>query len=86
MVNKMNKYRKKPVVIEAVQYTGDNKKEIIDFSGRTILTNTCYVHLNIPTHEGNMKANVTDWVIKGVHGELYPIKNDIFLETYEAVE
>ena len=80
------KYRKKPVVIEAVQYRGDNYIEIRDFTNGEARTNTCYDHLTIPTLEGNMKASVSDWIIKGVSGEFYPIRNDIFHETYEIVK
>lgn len=84
------KFRKKPVVIDAIQYTGDNHKEILDFVngcsravtwGRTGETHSLVIH----TLEGDMYANPMDWIIKGVHGELYPCKPDIFSETYEAV-
>ncbi len=79
------KFRKKPVVIEAIKYTGDNKQEIMDFAGTTVSTNTCYDHLTIFTLEGDHKANVGDWIIKGVKGEFYPCKPDIFEQTYEKV-
>ncbi len=79
------KFRKKPVVIEAIQYVGDNKQEIIEFTNGTANTNTGYDHLTIPTLEGNHKANVNDWIIKGVKGEFYPCKPDIFEQTYEKV-
>ena len=59
------KYRKKPVIIEAYQ----TDKE-----------------LTIETLEGTMKANKGDWIIKGVKGELYPCKPDVFEETYEKVD
>lgn len=80
------KFRKKPVVIEAIQYIGDNKKEILDFCNKekTIaFTNTCYDHLTIRTLEGAHRADVGDWIIKGVAGEFYPCKSDIFNLTYE---
>ena len=77
------KFRKKPIIIEAVQYTGDNKRDIIDFTEGKATTNTCYSHLTIPTLEGNHKADVGDWIIKGIKGEFYPCKNDIFKLTYE---
>ena len=81
----MTQYRKKPVVIEAVQYTGDNKKEIVEFTDGLALTNTCSTHMTIPTLEGDHKADVGDWIIKGVAGEFYPCKPDIFKQTYEEV-
>ena len=80
----IKKFRKKPIVIEAIQYIGSNKQEIIDFTEGKAMTNTCYSHLTIPTLEGNHKADVNDWIIKGVKGE-YPCKPDIFQETYEEV-
>lgn len=89
----MAKYRKKPVIIEAVQFTGSNKIECMDFtntnaSAHSIKENgkvKCW-YLIIPTLEGDHRADLMDWIIKGVKGEFYPIKNDIFLETYEKVE
>lgn len=80
------KFRKKPVVIEAVRYTGYNKRETIDFTEGTARTNTCHSHLTIPTLEGNHTASVGDWIIKGVEGEFYPCKPDIFAKTYEPAE
>ena len=82
------KYRKKPVVIEAIQYIGTdkNKIELYHFMGHR----ACYYvdengDVVIKTLEGNMKANIGDYIIKGVHGEFYPCKPDIFEETYELV-
>lgn len=92
----MPKFRKKPVVIEAVQWTGSNLKEVIDFSGlhesakkwsweeyEKVVAND---GLKIFTLEGKMNADVNDWIIKGVQGEFYPCKPDIFEATYEAVQ
>lgn len=84
-LNMVEKYKKKPIVVEAIQYTGGNKKEIIDFTEGKATTNTCYSHLTIPTLEGDHKADVGDWVIKGIRGEFYPCKPDIFDATYELV-
>lgn len=79
----MAKYRKKPVVIEAVRWTGINYGELTDFmhdaygvDGDTIV---------ISTLEGNMIANIGDWIIKGIKGEFYPCKPDIFDATYEFI-
>ena len=81
------KYRKKPVVIEAVKWTGDNYKEICEFVGKelnsSIIDNTALI---IETLEGNHIASKEDFIIKGIQGEFYPCKPDIFLETYEEVD
>ena len=92
----MPKFRKKPVVIEAVQWTGSNLKEVIDFSGlhesakkwsweeyEKVVSDD---GLKIFTLEGKMTADVNDWIIKGVKGEFYPCKPEIFEATYEAVD
>lgn len=85
----MAKYRKKPVVIEAIQWKGDWTKEVADF---VKITKDRSFHfrnkgaLYIDTLEGRMKANVNDWIIRGVSGEYYPCKPDIFEKTYEIVE
>lgn len=82
------KYRKKPVVIEAVQWRGGHTMEAIQKlaqdSDRMVLRDNH--QLIIPTLEGDHRANPGDWIIKGVQGELYPCKPDIFEATYEAVE
>ena len=80
----INKYRKKPVVIEAVQWTGDNKDEIRDFIDRAMYTFKNGALL-ILTLEGDHKANIGDFIIKGVNGEFYPCKPEIFEKTYEIV-
>ena len=78
------KYRKKPVVIEAIQYKGDNAKEIIEKFGNNFVERSTY--LLVKTLEGNMIADKGDYIIQGIKGECYPCKPDIFLETYEVVE
>lgn len=94
------KYRKKPVVIDAVQWTGreedlDAVFELIDFDslpsdGVHVQPGVGFVPaagtLEIPTLEGVMTAQPGDWIIRGVAGEVYPCKPDIFEATYEAVE
>jgi hypothetical protein len=78
------KFRKKPVVIEAVQWTGENVTECMNFCP-PLLTETYRANgtLSIPTLEGKMVATKGDWIIKGVKGEFYPCKPDIFAATYE---
>lgn len=94
-----NKYRKKPVVVEAVQLTWGNWGEICDFvtlswgedGVRGVYTKDGVVTDNtmgslgliIPTLEGDMLAVENDYIIKGVQGEFYPCKPDIFEATYE---
>lgn len=83
----MAKFRKKPVVIEAVQWTGNNREEMEKFIPNTILAKkNVEEELAIGTLEGVMTASKNDWIIKGVHGEYYPCKPDIFEKTYELVD
>ena len=82
------KCRKKPVVVDAVQWIGSNYLEIKDFIGITYLnridvSGDC--KLIIPTLEGYHYASIGDWIIRGVQGEYYPCKPDIFEKTYERV-
>lgn len=91
----MKKYRKKPVIIEAEQWfrLGDvpeaNIRPFVDFK----MGNTCERcgrlykdHGLCPTLEGNHIVCPGDWIIKGIKGEFYPCKPDIFEKTYEPVE
>ena len=80
----MSKFRKKPVVIEAVQFTPLTITECEEFVGGDMgKTSDSYI---IATLEGAMHVSINDWIIKGVQGEFYPCKPDIFEQTYEAVE
>ena len=92
----MTKYRKKPVIIEAIQWNGLNPTEIIEFVGQDLIVETydagyqagttpLAVSLKIKTLEGNMNISIGDYIIKGVQGEFYPCKPDIFEQTYEKV-
>lgn len=95
----MPKFKKKPVVIDAIQYNGINKDEIIAFVGEAAKYQAAvgssddgkgglqsYSKLTIATLEGDMLVSENDWVIKGVKGEFYPCKPDIFAATYDAAE
>lgn len=101
----MPKFRKKPVVIEAVKWTGANVQALSEFlagfdlhvappngepaCGECIARfdyTTPVPSVAIPTLEGTMTASAGDWIIRGIKGELYPCKPDIFEATYEAVE
>lgn len=82
----MAKFRKKPVVVEAVQWTGANFAEVAQLSYNIMGPyGQEDAHLEISTLEGRMTANKGDWIIKGVKGEVYPCKPDIFEATYEPV-
>ena len=84
------KYRKKPVVIDAIQWTGNNWPDVCGFIQDLCGNMQKYVvapetnSIAIETLEGTMTASVGDWIIRGVKGELYPCKPDIFEATYEA--
>ena len=86
------KFRKKPVEIEAQQWDGDVRKGhpvtnwINDNGGVARYTPGPEQKLYIETLEGNMEASAGDWIIKGVNGEFYPCKPDIFEKTYDKVE
>ncbi len=87
----MARFRKKPVVIEAVQWTGTNVNEILDFcltraDVRVPNGDTTTRIIIISTLEGEMRADPKDWIIRGVKGEFYPCKPDIFEATYEPVD
>ena len=81
----MAKFRKKPVVIEAWRIGSfDPKPEWLADAANIYGSGVDY--LEIETLEGKMRGNRGDWIIRGVKGELYPCKPDIFAATYEAVE
>ncbi len=84
------KYRKKPVVIEAVRLDFDRWPEIEAFLGADYAPGKCEVsehafELRIRTLEGTMLARPGDYIIRGIAGELYPCREDVFVATYEAV-
>lgn len=79
----MPKFRKKPVVIEAWENVPGAAVPGWFTTTRPIEPG---VTIKIATLEGVMEAAPGDWIIRGVKGELYPIKDDIFRETYEAVD
>jgi len=84
----MAKYRKKSVIVEAVQYDGTEESLIKIMQLQSRKPNWIRVDagdLLIPTLEGVMRATVGDYIIKGVKGELYPCKPDVFEKTYEPV-
>lgn len=85
------KFRKKPVVVDAIQWTGKNTEEIEKFVGKKLKKDKVFstigiITLLIPTLESPHEASVGDWIIKGVEGEFYPCKPDIFVKTYDEEE
>ena len=79
----MAKYRKKPVVIEAIQYTTKNVADVLAFCPVAVALTGL---IEIETMEGWMDARPGAWIIKGVQGEFYPCKADVFAATYELAE
>ena len=80
------KYRKKPVVIDAIQWSGDNIEDIASFMNWRMFEHDKLNGLVILTLEGRHSASVGDFIIKGVAGEFYPCKPEIFNATYDAVD
>ena len=87
------KYRKKPVVISAVQVTETNGRAIVDIINNS--DGSCYLYqqgqsflptVRINTLEGVMEGRVGDYIIRGIAGEFYPCKASIFQLTYEVVD
>lgn len=79
-----NKYRKKPVVIDAVQVTKWNVNDVAKWcNGDAYSVWSGFPYIEIKTLEGIMKADVGDWIIRGIKGEFYPCKDNIFQATYE---
>jgi hypothetical protein len=86
-------YRKKPLMVQAIQLSWDTKDLVAKFVGAGSLDEgkpefitsgvSDVLGLAIPTLEGVMEAWSTDWIVRGVKGEFYPVKDDIFRETYE---
>ena len=84
------KFRKKPIVIEAIQFKNDDPETLVAINElldpmRVSYRNPKHPVIIIDTLEGEMTAQIGDWIIKGVNGECYPCKPDIFEKTYEPV-
>ena len=80
------KFRKRPVIVEAKKWTGKNTTALIHWMCPDLEPDAEASDLTIKTLEGELKASIGDWIIKGVKGEFYPCKPDIFKKTYERVE
>ena len=86
----VKKYVKKPVVIEAVKFTKDSFEEVKKFTNNTAHSletdENGVIICTIPTLEGEMIASEHDYIIKGINGEFYPCKPDIFEKTYDSYQ
>ena len=87
------KYRKKPIVVEAIRWTRGNTNEVLEFAKVALAKPYAYIwaetgerFIDLNTLEGKFAAMEGDWIIKGVAGEFYPCKNEIFEATYEVAE
>lgn len=80
----VHKYVKKPLEVEALQWSG-NEEEMVEFLGELFLVVDTNERLRINTLEGPMWANLGDYIIKGIKGEYYPCREDIFYATYDRV-
>lgn len=79
-------YVKKPIPVEAIQWTGDNFDDIHDFIIGQPIVITTFNELVISTLEGEMKAPIGSWIIRGPLGEYYPCRKDVFQKTYDPIE
>ncbi len=83
----MPHYRKVPVEIEAVRWTGDNLPEIAELTqgSKEVQADSASSHLFVHTLEGRMRCSVGDWLIKGVEGGFYAVANEEFQGSYEEI-
>jgi hypothetical protein len=91
----VSRWRKKPVVVEAWQFAPVGQREELPEwidrrwfyedqpGGNPTISRQGTPHMLIPTPEGTLRAELTDWIIRGVHGEVYPCKAEVFAATYE---
>jgi hypothetical protein len=83
----VKQWKKKPLVVEALQWTGKNVDEVLKFCSTAVFNIPTHIStmydLEIPTLEGNHVAAVGDYIIRGIKGEFYPCKSDIFLASYD---
>ena len=83
MITSSQPYRVKTVVIEAIPFRGDNWNAVMRFVGSDRCWSDQKTFIVVPTPEGEMRAEIGDWIIQGVKGEFYPCKPDIFEATFE---
>lgn len=90
MSNRPSRYTKKPVTIEAMVVTEGSAQAVAHWCGGRLIWEAkhsdpadVYIGIDIPTLEGTMRANLEDFVIRGIKGEFYPCKPDIFWATHD---
>jgi hypothetical protein len=83
---KLMSVEKKPIRVQAVKTTLENLREVEKWCGGEVVGTSEDANIHINTLEGVMRANIGDWIIKGVKNEFYPCKPEIFEQTYEIVE
>lgn len=76
-------YRKRPVQVEVIQFTEETGLEILKWIGKGVILTDSYIQFT--TMEGDIRAKLTDYIIKGVHGEFYPCDAEVFEKTYDKV-
>jgi hypothetical protein len=81
----IKKYRKKPIIIEAIKLEKDNLSETAQWCKGYISLESGFYKLSIPTLEGTMDCHLGDYVLKGMVGEFYPCKKEIFEASYELL-
>src|SRR5690242_6544144 len=82
------KFRKRSIEVEAMQFDGTNGRQIRNWAGKESVCQSHYEpkRIIIRTLEGHLYAQIGDWVIKGIAGEIYPCKQNIFEQTYDKIE
>lgn len=82
------RYIKRPIVIKALQFTGDNREEMFDFTNGVAVfrDNNGHKEIIIPTLEGEMMAPEGAYIVRGIYGEYYPVQESVFNETYLEVK
>ena len=90
----MARYKTKPCEIEAIQWMGDNLEEIIRFAKSSLIWNTIYnglgqllgYEISIETLKGTMLVSKGDYIIRGLSGEFYPCREEVFKRNYEVIK
>ena len=84
-MSNVGKAKKKPVIVDFVLWAGSNGNEVFNFMDWKNASHDKFSGLVIHTLEGDMYADEGDYILKGVQGEFYPCKPDIFLATYDVL-
>lgn len=82
----IKKYVKKPIPVEAIQFTGDNYKELYDFAGNEVYFQDGFIYVHTLEGDMKMKNKTGDYLIKGIEGEFYFCEKNIFEKTYQEFD